>query len=433
MPEAVFAGQSETIVALATARGRAAIAVIRISGPRAREVAEKLAPPLPKPRRAALRTLVGEDGVIDHGLVLWFPAPKSYTGEDLVEFHLHGGLAVCQAALNAVLRFPGVRTAEPGEFARRAFEAGKLSLPEVEAIADLVAAETEAQRRLAVSILEGKTGARIALWRDRLVQARALCEALIDFPDEDIPEAVTHEILSHAASVHAEIVSELKGRHAAERIREGYEVAIVGPVNVGKSTLLNALAGREAAITSERAGTTRDVIEVRMDLRGLPVTILDTAGIRESEDPVEQIGIARGQARARTADLRIYLKAKPDDEVVPQAPDDIVLLSKADLWGLPGISALTGQGLSDLIDAIYDRLAKRQPTSLLFSHARHFDRLELASAHLAKLSTALAAGFSYELAAEELRLALRALDALMGRVDVEEVLDRIFASFCIGK
>lgn len=424
----------DTIVALATARGRAGVAVVRVSGPLADKVCRAVSRALPAPRTAALCGLHGPDGgLIDRGLVLRFPAPGSFTGEDVVEFHTHGSQPVIAALIAACLALSGVRAAEAGEFTRRAFHAGKLDLTQVEALADLLDAETEGQRRQAMRLLDGSTGRKVAEWREALLDALALCEASVDFADEDVPADLAPAALEVVDRLHADLSAQLAGRAAAERLREGFEVAIVGAVNTGKSTLLNTLAGREAAITSARAGTTRDVIEVRMDIDGLPVTLIDTAGLRETSDEVEQIGIARGQDRARRADLRIHLLADPDE--VPQGldPGDIAILSRADLWGQPGLSSVTGQGIPELLAMIRARLDDGGSQSALFSRARHFDKLARAATHLARAATHLAGTLHWELAAEELRLALRALDGLVGRVDVEDVLGRIFASFCIGK
>lgn len=422
----------DTIAALATARGRAGVAVVRVSGPLAGTVVQSMAGAIPPARQAVLRPLHGAAGLIDTALVLWFPGPASFTGQDVVEFHTHGSPAVVAAVLSAV-RALGVRPAEPGEFTRRAFEAGKLDLTQVEALADLIDAETEAQRRQAMRVLDGSAGRVVAGWRELLLDALALCEASVDFADEDVPQDLADEALRLVQRLQRQIAAQIAGRHAAERLREGFEVAIVGAVNTGKSTLLNALAGREAAITSARAGTTRDVIEVRMDIGGLAVTLIDTAGLRDTDDEIERIGIDRGRARARAADLRIYLRDGPEDRPQPQAPDDLVVLSRADLWGLPGVSALTGQGVPELLSEVEQRLSQRTADSALFARSRHFDRLERAAAHLASAAGHLRDTPEWELAAEELRLALWGLDGLVGRVDVEDVLGRIFASFCIGK
>lgn len=424
----------DTIVALATARGRAGVAVIRVSGPGAFAVCQAVGGVVPPPRQAALRALRAPDGsLIDSGLVLAFAAPASFTGEDVVEFQTHGSPAVISALIDACLALPGTRAAEAGEFTRRAFHAGKLDLTEVEALADLLDAETESQRRQAMRVLDGTLARVVADWREHLLDALALCEASVDFADEDVPDDLAEGALGHIAAVAKGIEVQIAGRAAAERLRDGYEVAIIGAVNAGKSTLLNTLAGREAAITSARAGTTRDVIEVRMEIGSLPVTLIDTAGLRATEDEIEQLGIERGQARARQADLRIYLKSQPDEAPQTQDARDIVLLSKADLWGLPGLSSVTGEGIPGLLDAIRERLGDASGASSIFSRARHFDKLARALDHLARARAELQATGLWEVAAEELRLALRALDGLVGRVDVEDVLGRIFSSFCIGK
>jgi len=298
----------DTIYAVATARGKAGLATIRISGPRAHHACFVLAGDLPQARYAALRRLTGADGVfLDQALVLVFAGPASFTGEDVVELHLHGSIATTNAVLAALSDIDGLRAALPGEFTRRALENDCLDLAQVEGLSDLIEAETEAQRRQALRVLSGALGAKAEGWRTDLIRAASLLEATIDFADEEVPVDVTPEVSDLLGGVLAELKAESKGALVSERIRDGFEVAIVGPPNVGKSTLLNALAGREAAITSEVAGTTRDVIEVRMDLAGLPVTFLDTAGLRETKDAVEAIGVARALDRAVSADLRVVL------------------------------------------------------------------------------------------------------------------------------
>jgi tRNA modification GTPase len=336
--------------------------------------------------------------------------------------------------LREVLAVEGVRAAEPGEFTRRAFEAGRIDLTEVEGLGDLLEAETEAQRKHAQRILEGSLAKLVAVWRADLLQALAMSEAAIDFADEDLPPETWHLMREPLDRVCVALAREVSGRRAAERIREGFEVAIIGPVNAGKSTLLNALAGREAAITSEREGTTRDVIEVRMDIGGLSVTLIDTAGLRETEDEIEQLGIARGVARARGADLRVFLKARPDDSVEAVEDDDIVLLGRADLWSRPGVSGKTGEGIDPLIAQIEARLAERASSSSAFSRERHFARLGQALAHLERARQEAQEDMAQlEIVSEEIRHAVFLLDELVGRIGVEEVLGRIFSSFCIGK
>lgn len=425
----------DTIVALATASGRAGVAIVRVSGPLAWDVCQKLTGQNPAPRVARLCRLRGGDGaLIDDALVLLFEKGGSFTGDRVAEFQIHGSPAVSHALLKEILATPGVRSAEAGEFTRRAFEAGVLDLAEVEGLADLLSAETESQRRLAQRVLDGTVSSLLDGWRSGLIQALAMIEASLDFSDEEIPEDLVDYIRMPLESVQESLGQELSGRRASEQIRDGFEVAIVGNVNVGKSTLLNALAGREAAITSEWAGTTRDVIEVRMDIGGLSVTLIDTAGTRDTVDNIEKLGIDRGQERARKADLRIYLKADPDEEPKTQDAQDIVILSKSDLWNLPGISGKTGQGLAALIRQIEDRLKERSSGSSVFSRERHFSKIANAQRHLIVASKGLAAGDeSWELIAEEVRLAIRALDGIVGRVDADDVLGEIFSAFCIGK
>jgi tRNA modification GTPase len=428
----------DTIYALASARGKAGVAVVRVSGPRAHEAARRLAGSLPPFRQARLRRLKGPDGILlDEALVLAFAENHSFTGEPVVEFHLHGSSATVNAVLWALSAIEGLRLAEPGEFTRRALENERLDLAQVEGLADLIEAETEAQRRQALRVLTGALGRKAEAWRQRLIRAAALLEATIDFADEEVPEDVTPEVSSLLAEVMADLRAEAAGATVAERIRDGFEVAIVGPPNIGKSTLLNRLAGREAAITSEVAGTTRDVIEVRMDLHGLPVTILDTAGLRETGDKVEAIGVQRAVERAKAADLRVFL-TDGDTTYTDLEPhdEDILLRGKADLQPGPagGISGKTGEGVEDLIRRITETLEKRASGAGTAIRERHRQAMEAAVRSLESARTELEGGPGRaELAAEELRAAIHQLDSLVGRVDVEHVLDEIFASFCLGK
>ena len=425
----------DTIFAPASARGRAGVALVRLSGPQAVAAAENLCGTLPPPRRAGLRRITAAGEVLDEALVLYFEPGRSFTGEAVVEFHLHGSPAVLSAVLAALGRIVGLRLAEPGEFTRRAMENGRMDLAQVEGLADLLAAETEMQRRQAQRVLSGAIGVTAESWRRPLIRAAALLEATIDFADEDVPVDVVPEVRSLLAQVMDGVEREIAGAGAAERIRDGFEVAIVGRPNLGKSMLINALAGREAALTSPHAGTTRDVIEVRMDVGGLPVTILDTAGLRKAHDPVEQLGVARARDRAQMADLRIFLVEPGESpaEIVP-SEDDIVLVAKGDLH--PGaeesVSGLTGQGIEALLKRIAHTLSRRVASAGTVTRARHRHALESAVTALRRAEAELGAQRS-ELVAEELRAALRALDALVGRVDVEHILDEVFGSFCIGK
>ena len=427
----------ETIYALASARGKAGVAVIRLSGPAAHAaVAALTAVPLPAMRKAALRRLVWQGDILDEGLVLLFPEGCSFTGEASAELQLHGSGAVVSAAMRALSAQPGLRLAEPGEFTRRALENGRLDLTQVEGLADLIEAETEAQRRQALRALEGALGQRAAGWREALLRAAALIEATIDFADEDVPVDVMPEVSDLLAAVLVELRHEIAGTAAAERIRDGFEVAIVGRPNAGKSTLLNALAGREAAITSAVAGTARDVIEVRMEIAGLPVTLLDTAGLHEAADEVERIGVARALERAQKADLRVFLLdgTGAPEELVPEA-EDIVLRGKADTPEEgPGISGHTGRGVTELLATIGARLEKRTAAAGLVVRERQHQAMMQAIE--AMESAQLEIGRSLrrdEVVAAYLRDAARALAMLVGRIDVEDLLGEIFARFCIGK
>ncbi len=425
---------ADTIFALSSSRGKSGIAVVRLSGPEAGTALERLAGGRPRPRRASLRVLSDGDDILDEALVLWFPYPDSFTGEDVAELHLHGSLATVDAVLRALGRLPGHRLAEPGEFTRRALENERLDLSQVEGLSDLIEAETEAQRRQALRVLSGALGTRAESWRARLVRAAALLEATIDFAEEDVPADVRPEVGELVAEVAADLRRESAGIGIAERIREGFEVAIVGPPNVGKSTLLNALAGRDAAITSDVAGTTRDVIEVRMDLRGLPVTILDTAGLRTGRDEIEALGVARARERAQKADLRVILaEHRAATPAFEPRDDDIVAVPKSDICD-GDVSAETGAGLDWLVNEIGMRLESRASLAGLAIRERHRMAMARALDSLHRAAIQLESDQNLaEIAAEEVRSAIRALDSLAGRVDVEHILDDIFANFCIGK
>ncbi|WP_103257449.1 tRNA uridine-5-carboxymethylaminomethyl(34) synthesis GTPase MnmE [Tabrizicola aquatica] len=426
----------DTIYALATARGRSGLAVVRISGPAAFAAGLALCGSLPATRVAGLRRLTWRGELLDEALVVSFAEGASFTGEAVVELHCHGGPAVVGAVLRALAEQPGLRLAEPGEFTRRALENGVLDLAQVEGLADLIDAETEAQRRQAVRVLSGSVGQKVDGWRRDLIRAGALLEATIDFADEDVPVDVSPEVLGLIDGLMADLGREAAGVLAAERIRDGFEVAIVGAPNAGKSTLLNQLAGREAAITSEIAGTTRDVIEVRMEIAGLPVTFLDTAGLRDTEDRLERAGIERALARAEAADLRLFLT---DGTGLPLEPtgDDLVVLGKSDTksgWSGLAVSGKTGQGVPELMARIGEILDQRVGSAGALVRERHRIAVTAAIAALAESRAEVVRRDSrVELAAEHLRRAVRALDALVGRVDVDDLLGEIFASFCIGK
>ena len=450
---------ADTIFALATAPGRAAVAVVRLSGPGAgAALAALTGKPPASPRRALLRTLRrSRDGaVLDRALTLWLPGPNSYTGEDCAELHLHGGPAVVDGVTEALVAL-GLRLAEPGEFTRRAFENGKLDLSQAEAVADLVDAETDAQRRQALAQLGGDLARRHAAWREALIEALAVLEAAVDFPDEDLPAAVAGEAVPIAERVLADLDEALADGERGERVREGFRIAIIGAPNAGKSSLLNALVGRSAAIVTATAGTTRDVIEIPLNLGGYRVLLADTAGLRRARDPVEAEGVRRAQAWSASAGLRLLVvDAASNDagwrEASGQArPGDLCILNKHDLregaagrearsWAREhGLEALDLSLVAGVIDPVRRRLGELVIKALsgaefpAATQARHRRDLASARAHLARAERALEAPVEVELAAEEVRLAARNLARISGRIDAEDVLDRVFARFCIGK
>ncbi|RXT48522.1 tRNA uridine-5-carboxymethylaminomethyl(34) synthesis GTPase MnmE [Bradyrhizobium betae] len=438
--------RDQTIFALSSGRPPSAIALVRVSGPQAGLALTTLAGKLPALRQASRRLL--RDGAgqpIDDAVVLWFPGPASATGEDVAEFHVHGGRAVLSALLAAISNIPNTRAAEPGEFTRRAFENGKLDLTEAEGLDDLIHADTDRQRRQALRQLQGLLGDRARDWRERIIEASALIEAGIDFSDEgDVPAELRAPAVKAIKALHDEIAKVLAAQGQAERLRDGLVVAIAGPPNVGKSTLMNQLARREVAIVSPHAGTTRDVIEVQLDLDGYPVTVIDTAGIRETDDPVEQEGVRRARARAEDADVVLWLtgpEAKVEERATGTAPVWMVR-NKIDLGvsavGVDAdrsfaISARRGDGLPELINALVEFAAECFGTSegALVTRTRQRDLLHRASDSLRRSLELVEEG--EELAAEELRAAAYALGRLLGRVDVEDVLGAIFQKFCIGK
>lgn len=425
----------DTIFALATAQGRAGVAVVRISGPAAVSAVASMCQSVPQAR--GLRRLFDPAGeLLDEALVLRFDAGKSFTGEDVVELQLHGSPAVVSAVLRVLGDSPELRQAEAGEFTRRALENGCLDLAEVEGLADLIDAETESQRKQAVRVFSGALGALADGWRMRLIRAAALLEATIDFADEDVPIDVTPEVRELLGGVASEMQREADGVRAAERVRDGFEVAIIGAPNVGKSTLLNKLAGRDVAITSEIAGTTRDVIEVRMDLDGLPVTLLDTAGLRETDDTVEGLGVARAKERAARADLRIHLVLDAGEVSTDLGPDDLIVQGKSDIVSGEGlaVSGKTGVGIDALISEVSGRLSRKVGNIGIAMRERHRTAMIRAIGYMDDAQRAMndETGMT-DLIAEDLRSAIRAVDSIVGRVDVEQVLDEIFSSFCIGK
>lgn len=430
----------ETIFAQATGHGRAGIAVVRISGREAFAAGSALAGTLPPPRVAGLRSLrhpvSGER--LDDGVVLAFPGPASFTGEDIVELQVHGSVAVVRSICDALASLPELRLAQPGEFTRRALANGRMDLVQVEALGDLLAAETQAQHRLALSGLDGHVSQLIAGWRTDLLRALAFVEASIDFAEEDGAGEALGIVAADLGGVRETIAREVSGFAASERLRLGFEVAIVGPPNVGKSTLLNALARREAALVSETPGTTRDIIEVRMDVLGLPITFLDTAGIRSDTDELEALGIVRVMARAAACDLRVFVVERDLDAGrlgIEMRPGDLVLHAKADLRpGPTAVSGLTGVGIREMLERIAGELRMRVAGARGFGHARQQEALLRTQSLVdGAVEELLSPAPRVELAAEDLRGALRSLDFLMGRVDVEAVLDVVFGAFCIGK
>ncbi len=429
----------DTIFALATAQGKAGVSVVRISGPLAFLALEKLAKNIPQPRLASVRTLRDAKGIVlDEALVICFEKGASFTGEESVELQLHGSIAIVKAVMAELSNMDGLRVSEPGEFTRRALENERLDLTQVEGLADLIEAETEAQRRQALRVFTGALGEKTEKWRSKLLRAVALIEATIDFADEEVPVDVSPEVIDLINEIMSDLSKEIEGSKVSERIRDGFEVAIIGKPNVGKSTLLNTLAGREAAITSEIAGTTRDVIEVKMDLKGLPVTLLDTAGIRETTDIVEKIGIDRAISRAKNADLRIFITENKNDQFSIEAePGDVFLIGKDDEEKFEtgtSISGKTGYGLDHLIEHISNDLLQRAAHSSTATRQRHKDAMNTALISLNKSLSEISFGPDRaEFAAEELHNSIRTLDGLVGRINIENVLGEIFSSFCIGK
>ncbi len=447
---------TDGVFALATAPGRAAVAILRLSGPGVGDALADLAGKLPPPGKASLRRLHGADGVLlDEALTLWFPRPHSYTGEDCVELHLHGGAAVIDAVCEALLSL-GLRPAEPGEFTRRAFENGRLDLAQAEAVADLVDAETDGQRRQALDQLEGALSRRYEAWRRVVIEALALLEAAIDFPDEDLPQDLAARLEPLLRNLEGELDLALADAGRGERVRDGFRIAIVGAPNAGKSSLLNRLLERDAAIVTATPGTTRDVIEAPLVLNGFKALLADTAGLRPPAEAIEAEGVRRARAWADGAALRLWvIDASASDGSWREGVDlarsgDVLVLNKADLadgsdgaraarWAMDrglqtaATSATSGAGVEELTRslAVLASAALSGQEFPAATRARHRARLTEARDHVARGLAALPAGA--ELAAEDVRLAGRALGRISGRVDAEEVLDRIFASFCIGK
>ena len=426
----------DTIFALASAPGKAGISIVRLSGPLAINVAEKLTKSKLKEKQPNLRVIYDSDNhFIDQALIFIFSKPYSFTGENVVEFHLHGSSAVVSSVIKLLGNFKGLRSAEAGEFTRCALENGKIDLAQVEGLADLIDAETDAQHKQAARIFNGALGEKTKEWRAKLVKAGALLVATLDFADEEVPEEVTPEVEKLINMVLSDLDKEIIGVQTAERIRSGFEVAIVGAPNLGKSTLLNYLVGRDAAITSNVSGTTRDVIEVKLDLRGLPVTILDTAGIRKSDDKVEEIGISRALERSSLSDLRIVLTEDGEYPVGLKKRDtDIICIAKDDQGNRGGVSGKTGAGIDRLKNIIWDILNNKAQYVGIATRERHKSSMVNAKKFLGNAVVSLRDGPEYyDITAEEIRAATSALDSLIGRIGVEDVLDEVFSSFCLGK
>ena len=426
----------DTIFALASAPGKAGISIVRLSGPLAINVAEKLTKSKLKEKQPNLRVIYDSDNhFIDQALILIFSKPYSFTGENVVEFHLHGSSAVVSSVIKLLGNFKGLRSAEAGEFTRCALENGKIDLAQVEGLADLIDAETDAQHKQAARIFNGALGEKTKEWRAKLVKAGALLVATLDFADEEVPEEVTPEVEKLINMVLSDLDKEIIGVQTAERIRSGFEVAIVGAPNLGKSTLLNYLVGRDAAITSNVSGTTRDVIEVKLDLRGLPVTILDTAGIRKSDDKVEEIGISRALERSSLSDLRIVLTEDGEyPSGLKRRDTDIICIAKDDQGNRGGVSGKTGAGIDRLKNNIWDILNDKAQYVGIATRERHKSSMVNAKKFLGNAVVSLRDGPEYyDITAEEIRAATSALDSLIGRIGVEDVLDEVFSSFCLGK
>ena len=439
--------ERDTICALASGQPPAAICIIRLSGDRVWKIAGALLEcGLPEPRHATLTKFRDEDGgLIDEGIAVFMPGPHSYTGEDTLELYLHGGAAVIEHSLRVLTLEPGVRMAEPGEFTRRAFEAGRIDLTEAEGVADIIDAETEAQKAQALRQLTGGLTEIYDIWRAELTGILALIEVAVDFPDEDdAPGETTAPVKAKLDSLIAELERALGDRGIGEKIRDGFRVAIIGPPNAGKSSLLNRLARRDAAIVTNIAGTTRDVVEVRLKLGGQVVWLADTAGLRETSDLVEAEGVKRAEQAAREADMRIHVidAEQPEQPYSQVEEQDIVVFNKVDIRpaalapdGALAVSASTGEGIETLESWIASFVAQYAGSieAPVITRVRHRMKLTEGLACLFAARDALDTGLGAELAAEDVRMAIRHLGAIVGTVGVEDVLGAVFSQFCIGK
>ncbi|MDO9077792.1 MAG: tRNA uridine-5-carboxymethylaminomethyl(34) synthesis GTPase MnmE [Brevundimonas sp.] len=434
---------TDTIFALATPPGRGAIAILRLSGPGTDDALTVLGAGGLRPRTASLRDLSHDGRPIDQALVLRFPAPNSYTGDDCAELHLHGGRAVVEAAADALVAL-GLRPADPGEFTRRAFENGRMDLAQAEAVADLIDAETVAQASQALGQLDGALSQTYTGFRRDLLTALALVEAEIDFPDEEVPDNLARSAGPVLDRLIADLKAALADARRGERVREGYRIVLIGETNAGKSSLFNALVAREAAIVTPIAGTTRDVLDADLIIGGYAVTLSDTAGLRDSADPVEAEGVRRARARAEGADLRLWIRG-PDDAEGDAAgfarPGDLLVLTKADLgaggsapgFETLGVSTTTGQGLSDLHDWIAARLARDLSGADFPAVTRERHRRRLGEALAAAEAGRVALEVAPEMAGDDLRRAADALARVTGAIGVEDILGEVFSTFCIGK
>ena len=443
-----------TIFSLSSGPGVSGVAIIRISGPDCKKIIDKMVnSPLPAPRVATLKKInkINTNELIDQGLILWFPGPESYTGEDLLEFHVHGSRAVIDAIIKSISEIKNCRLAEPGEFTKKAFQNGKINLLQAESVADLISSETEIQRRQAIEIMKGNHSSKYENWRNKLIKILSNIEAKIDFPDEDLPENILEKIKNTTSQLIKEMSKALDDQNVGERIREGFKIAILGPTNAGKSSLLNYLSKREVAIVSEFAGTTRDIIETHLNIDGYPVVMSDTAGIREAKDEIEKRGIKLALKKAEDADLNIVVIEPKSGyftgvlKGLINSEKTILVVNKLDLgvdkiekelknFNPIYISIKKEKNLSMLIKIIRDKLKNKflSTEDTLITRERHRQHLKQCLNYLENFETKKSEN-DFDKAAEDLRLATRHLGMIVGKVDVEEILDSIFSDFCIGK